>query len=353
MRHRQIDTVIILCCLLAAAPLNAQDTDTLRVLFIGNSHTYVNDLPGMFRSLSESGFQVAIVDISAPGGHALMEHVVNPTTLSKIAQPGWDFVALQEQSQIPTIEYWRENGMCPASRTLDSLVRLPGGNTAFYMTWGWKLGGTMTYRGHSSPVFRDYFHMQDSATAAYQRIASELSARMAPVGSAWAIARHRDSLVDLWQADNCHATVKGTYLAACVFYAALWEADPRGLSYIAGLNPEDALSMQEAAWEAVSGIAESPLTSRPVPAARAAPNPFGSRARISYDLPAPAMVAATIFDATGRRVRALLDDCRKPGPQAILWDGRDHDGDRVRPGIYFCELRAADRVSRIRLVKAR
>jgi hypothetical protein len=308
MSRRLTGTVIILCCLLATAPLSAQDDDTLRVLFIGNSHTYVNDLPGMFRSLSESGSRVAIVDMSAPGGHALMEHVVNPTTLSKIARLGWDFVALQEQSQIPTIEYWCENGMYPASRTLDSLIRLPGAGTAFYMTWGWKLGGTMTYREHSSPPF-------------------------------------------LWQADNCHATVKGTYLAACVFYAALWEADPRGLPYIAGLNPEDALSMQEAAWEAVAGVSESPLTPRPVLTAHAAPNPFSSRTRISYDLSAPAMVAATIFDATGRRVRALVDDYRKPGPQVILWNGRDQDGNRVRPGTYFCELRATGCVSRVRLVK--
>ncbi len=352
MSRRQIGTVIILCCLLAAAPLSARDDDTLRVLFIGNSHTYVNDLPGMFRSLSESGSRVAIVDMSAPGGHALMEHVVNPTTLSKIARLGWDFVALQEQSQIPTIEYWCENGMYPASRTLDSLIRLPGAGTAFYMTWGWKLGGTMTYREHSSPPFRDYFHMQDSATAAYLRIARELSARMVPVGSAWAIARHRDSLVDLWQADNCHATVKGTYLAACVFYAALWEADPRGLPYIAGLNPEDALSMQEAAWEAVAGVSESPLTSQPMLSSHAAPNPFSSRTRISYDLPAAARVTAFIFDATGRRVRTLFDDCCTSGPQVILWNGQDHEGNQVRPGTYFCELRAPDRVSHIRLVKA-
>ena len=353
MRRRQIGVVMVLCCLLAPAPLSARDDDTLRVLFIGNSHTYVNDLPGMFHSLSESGSRVAIVDMSAPGGYALMEHVTNPTTLDKIARPGWDFVALQEQSQIPTIEYWRENGMYPASRTLDSLVRLPGAGTAFYMTWGWKLGGTMTYRGHSSPEFRDYFHMQDSTTAAYRRIARELSARMVPVGSAWAIARRRDSLVDLWQTDNCHATVKGTYLAACVFYAALWEADPRGLSYAAGLNPEDAQSLQQAAWEAVSGISEHVITPRSAPAVRAVPNPFSSNVRISCSLPASSRPAVTIFDATGRLIRTLFNDRRTPGPQDILWNGRDHDGDRVRPGIYFCKLQAADRVARIRLVKAR
>ena len=57
---------------------------------------------------------------------------------------------------------------------------------------------------------------------------------MAPVGWAWYRARRMDSLIDLWQADSCHATVKGTYLGACVFYARLFEADPTGLGYTAG-----------------------------------------------------------------------------------------------------------------------
>jgi hypothetical protein len=88
--------LIVLSCF--AGTSRAQD-DTLRVLFIGNSHTYYNDLPQLFYNLSLSGNHPVIKDMSAIGGYTLEQHSTNPTTLSKIAHGGWNYVVLQEQSQ--------------------------------------------------------------------------------------------------------------------------------------------------------------------------------------------------------------------------------------------------------------
>jgi hypothetical protein len=45
--------------------------------------------------------------------------------------------------------------------------------------------------------------------------------------------------------------IGGTYLAACTFYAALHRQNPEGLSYTAGLDPDDAAFLQRVAWDTV------------------------------------------------------------------------------------------------------
>ncbi len=282
-----------------AATGTARAGDTLRVLFIGNSHTYVNDLPGLFLGLSEAGGRPVRTDMSAIGGYSLEDHTNTQATLDKIAQDSWDYVALQEQSVIPTIHYWRYNSMYPAARLLDSLIRRQGARTVFYMTWGWKYGGQQSYKDSTSPDFRDYFEMQESVRVAYLEIAAELSAAMSPVWMAFARARHIDSLVDLWQADYCHATLEGTYLGACVFYAVLHGANPTGLDFYGGLSPETARFCQEVAWQTVSGIVEEP----PVPVRRIGAT-VGFAAAV---VPA----GATVYDESGADVTARAGSLRR------------------------------------------
>jgi hypothetical protein len=247
---------LLMLTLALAGTGTASADDSLRVLFVGNSHTYVNDLPGLFSGLSEAGGRPVRTEASTFGGYSLENHVNTQATLDKIAQGSWSFVVLQEQSVIPTIHYWRYSSMYPASRLLDSLIQLQGARTAFYMTWGWKSGGSQTYGDSWSPDFRDYFEMQESLRVAYEEIAEELSATMVPVGMAFARARRVDSLVDLWQSDYCHATLEGTYLGACVFYAVLHGESPVGLGFHGDLDSATARFCQEIAWQTVS-VAEA------------------------------------------------------------------------------------------------
>jgi len=310
-----------IACLLAlgAAGLGR---DTVRVLFVGNSHTYVNDVPGMVESLALSGGRLALADMSAPGGFTLEQHTTLQQTLDRIAQDSWDFVVLQEQSQLPTIHSYRFGSMYPAARLLDSLIHAHAESTMFFMTWGWRDGGTMHFGGDSSPPFRDYFHMQDSVAAAYRMIAAELGARLSPVGLAWARARRLDSLIGLWQDDRCHATLEGSYLAACVFYAVLFEADPTGLSFTAGLAADTALFLQAVAWQTAGAAEVRPAA--PVPRLTATPNPC--RDRVSLQCPPLARTVA-IRDRAGRLVR----QSPVPGPRAPV----TLDLGNVPAGVYF------------------
>jgi hypothetical protein len=73
------------------------------------------------------------------------------------------------------------------------------------------------------------------------------------------------------------------------------------------------------------------------------PNPFNPATTISFELPAGASqrVRLSIYDATGARVRTLIDDALPGGRHSRTWDGRNHAGSPVSSGIYFYRLTAA------------
>jgi len=215
-----------------------------RVLFIGNSYTTVNDLPGVFASLARSGGHRVETKSAAVDGWTLANHADAPATATALTAGRWDIVVLQEQSQIPAIEEFRQTQMYPAARRLISAIRNQGARPLFYLTWGrrdgWPQTGMPTYASMQSAIDDGYL-----AIAADQRVAT------APVGDAWATLVARGAGGTLWQPDGSHPTEAGTYLAACVFYATIFRESPKGLGYHASLSPEAATMIQEVATDTV------------------------------------------------------------------------------------------------------
>ena len=73
------------------------------------------------------------------------------------------------------------------------------------------------------------------------------------------------------------------------------------------------------------------------------PNPSNGRVVIPYALRQPGPVALAVFDAGGRRVRALVTGERGAGAGEAVWDGLDDNGRAAAPGTYFVRLTAAGR----------
>ena len=230
----------------AAAPTcgSGDDGSCLRVLFIGNSYTYVNDLPGTFAKLAQAGGHTVETDSLATGGQTLDGHLQDTATGQRLDARKWDYVVLQEQSEVPSAEASRDYAMYPAARSLVSLIRDRHETPLFFMTWahrdGWPENG-----------LPDYESMQRSIDDAYISIAQELDAPVAPVGVTWFVVRRQDSQIGLWQDDGSHPTTAGTYLAACVFYATIFRQSPEGLGYEGGLASETAQVLQKAAADNV------------------------------------------------------------------------------------------------------
>jgi hypothetical protein len=236
---------LVLCsCSLTTKCGEAQDTSCTRVLFIGNSYTFVNDLPDMFAKLAKSGGHKVEVGMSAQGGWRLADHVGSAETLNLLSSTKWNFVVLQEQSQIPSVQQARNQEMYPAARSLIQKIKEIGATPIFFVTWAHRDG--MPENG-----LNNYESMQAQINAGYIGIAQELNAPVAPVGSAWLTSVKEHPELSLWQEDGSHPTEQGTYLAACVFYAVIFHESPDSLTYQAGLSRENARVIQTVASNTV------------------------------------------------------------------------------------------------------
>jgi hypothetical protein len=215
-----------------------------RVLFVGNSYTFVNDLPATFAALAQAGGHDVRTGMVAQGGETLALHVSSADVEAQLASRRWGVVVLQEQSEIPAVVGLRESQMDPAARELVGLARAAGAEPLLFLTWahrdGWPESGLPGYAG-----------MQEALDDGYLAVAGEDHAAVAPVGYAWWTLLHETPSVVLWQDDGSHPTVAGTYLAACVFYATIFAQSPQGLGYHDGLPDDQAAALQTVATQVV------------------------------------------------------------------------------------------------------
>lgn len=217
----------------------------VEILFLGNSYTSVNDLPGMVEELATAAGRPLRQESITPGGMTLDGHASDSGTVAKIASRRWSYVVLQEQSLMPILE---PETFFASARVLDGAVRAAGSRTLFYLTW---------------PRL-DAPENQAKLTAAYSQIARELSADVAPVGPAWAAALAERPDLALYSSDGSHPGPQGTYLAALVFFAKIFRRSPEGLparlehggTVLVDLSGDPALAgaLQRIAWRTVQSF---------------------------------------------------------------------------------------------------
>ena len=216
-------------------------TDTTRVLFIGNSHTFFNDLPEMFAELARAGGYEVEVDMSAQGGWSLSDHAASTITLNKIEQQDWDYVILQERTSL--IVDNPDEQSYPAIRLLYDKISEKA-TLILFMTWGPRDG--LPYLG-----YKNFDDTQAQICSGYMDIANELDVMVAPVGIAWQNGIEKESQLNLWNSDGTHPSREGSYLSACIFYAIIFQKSPEGLTYRADLSEEIAQFLQIIATETV------------------------------------------------------------------------------------------------------
>lgn len=218
--------------------------DSLSVLFVGNSYTYVNDLPNMFLNLTQSLGDNALIDSKTNGGYTFQNHLSDPLTDTKIGSQAWDYVVIQGQSQEPSFPYDQvnTNTLPPAVQLADSVyANNYCSQVMYFMTWGRQVGDPQW------DSINTFDKMNVRLRNAYLRISDSAEASVSPVGVAWKYVRDNYPTINLYSGDGSHPSVEGSYLAACTFYASLFRKSPVGATYTAGLTATVAGQLQEAA----------------------------------------------------------------------------------------------------------
>ena len=245
-----------LLALLLAAPAAAQDERPgPSVLFLGNSFTAQNRMPVTLRELARSAGLAMQIEAITPGGRRLDQHAGDPRVEKRLAKLRWSYVVLQEQSTIPAFVGLRERHMVPAARTLAGRIRDAGSEPLLFLTWAYR----DPPRDKRDPAlgrrFPTYGAMQTEIERSYARVALDpvVNARVAPVGAAFRLAHERRRGLGLWAPDGSHPSPAGSYLAACVFHAAINLRSPVGLDHHGGLEAEVAAFLQQVAHDVVLG----------------------------------------------------------------------------------------------------
>ncbi len=211
-------------------------TACVRILFLGNSYTYVNDLPTIFRDLARSAGQNVETGMVAEGGETLAEHAASSEDANALNGAHWQFVVLQEQSEVPSLESFRQSQMYPATRSLVTTIRAGGASPILLETWAHQAGW---------PDYNLTFAaMQAGIDQGYATIGGELKIPVAPAGQAWqAVVQGAPGIV-LWQSDGSHPAPAGTFLAACALYTRVFGPCPVGGPYTGGLPASEAATIE-------------------------------------------------------------------------------------------------------------
>lgn len=211
---------------------------TTRILFVGNSLTYVNDLPGMVKALADSagvaGVQTAQV---AKPDYALEDHWNDGQANRVISKGGWTYVVMQ---QGPSAVLANRANLRQWVGTFAALVRTKGGTPALYQIWPQQVN------------LSDF----DASSESYRLAAMDVSGVFLQAGNAWRAAWARDPSLVLYAPDGLHASVAGTYVAALTVFGGIFHRSvvgaPRGLSVEGGsflIPANQALLLQQAADE--------------------------------------------------------------------------------------------------------
>ena len=257
MRCRRILTIaatgaLALACTRAPTQPTPGAQGGRRVLFIGNSLTYANDLPSTVAAIAASVDDTVRVATVAGAGVALIDHAKSSQAVSAIRNGGWEYVVLQ---QGPTPRGICRDTLVLAATMLAPHIRAVSAQPALFMPWSAVNG----------------LSWADDVATSFQNAAAAVDGVFMPAGAAWRIALAEDPQLPLYAGDNFHPANAGTFLAALVIYERISGRDARTLPAIAFASgrrfslPEATIRLlQRAAHEANDAFPANPA---PAPSA--------------------------------------------------------------------------------------
>ncbi|MFN2316861.1 MAG: hypothetical protein ABR551_07070 [Gemmatimonadales bacterium] len=208
MRHSRLTTlaapILLGSCLLGSEPSDIPDAD-LRMLFIGNSLTYTNDMPRMVQHLANAAARSFAYGVAAAPNYSLEDHWADGIT-STIAAQRADIVVMQQgPSSVPAnqqhLAFW--------AGQLEPSIRAAGGIPALYMVW--------------PEVSR--LSAFDAVRDAYFYAAEAVEGLFLPAGEAWRAAWARDPGLTTYNPDGFHPSVIGSMAAALTIFTVAFEAE--------------------------------------------------------------------------------------------------------------------------------
>lgn len=211
-----------------------------KVLFIGNSITYFNDMPDTFEDIANSLNDSTEITKYTPGGTGFVDHATDPNVFANFRQGDWDYIVLQPGSnESPGYSYPIEETLERARILLDSIYKYnPCCSVLFYEisygVWGNSPEDLETYNSTMSLIKYNLEYLSDSTNLFF-----------APVGEAFRTKWNSNLNDILWGSyGDIHPNAKGSYIAACTFYSSIFQKPCQATDIISSLSEQTADSIQ-------------------------------------------------------------------------------------------------------------
>jgi hypothetical protein len=189
----------------------------------------------MFRPISGSGINWHDLEahFKPNGVGAYSFNQSNDVVFNAFTKP-FDVVLMMDCSQCPIHPQLRPVFFEYAKKNSD-IARKHGARPAFFMSW----------------AYADKPEMTEQLAAEYTSAGRANKAQVIPAGLAFAASIKVRPELNLYVADKRHPSLAGTYLAACTVLASLYQTNPEGNAYTAGLDVATAKHLQSVAWQTV------------------------------------------------------------------------------------------------------
>lgn len=203
--------------LFATTTVSAQ-SEPLKILFIGNSYTHMNDMPHLFDKITKDAGMNVIVEKSAQSGASFQVHSERKDLFEAIKKRQWDYVVLQGYSRELTFdpEHIDSASIPYLNQIVDSIYRNNAcTNLLFYMTWGYDEGFK------EREEIDSYEKMADKIEAGYRYLGGTYDVPIVPVGMVWKKVKALEAM-DLYDKDREHPSKIGSFLIASTFFEAIF-----------------------------------------------------------------------------------------------------------------------------------
>lgn len=228
------------------AAAETEEEETMKILFIGNSFTYVNDIPALFEQIAAAAGKRVIAESITRGAHNLSkfadaaDEYGMQVDAALTACSDYDIIVLQEQSTRPLANY--ELFLEGAAALKEKADRTQKDCKVYlYATWGYP------------KQTKNVSEMSEQLRTAYDNAAEEIGAKVCYVGTAFGTVYENDKDILLFAEDEQHPSYAGSYLSACVHAATLLGIDPREAAYNGELEASVAEILKNVAYDTVFG----------------------------------------------------------------------------------------------------
>ena len=186
----------------------------MKVLFIGNSFTYFNELQDLFQNLCVAAGHDVIARRRTVGGYGMEHHTDFESEHGKAVladlSEGWDYAVLQGQSSQPALN---RALFLEKAKVLAETVREYGAKPVFYQTWAYQ-DGTEKLRS-TGLSYADFFA---GLKEGYALAAAENDAPQVYVGQAFFALNQPAGPLNLICEDHFHPTLLGSFVSAVCFF---------------------------------------------------------------------------------------------------------------------------------------